>query len=248
MSEAVAEPSAARPAALWEDFVDIFFAPAAVFARRERSGALWALIVYVVLTVGGFLVARPLMQPVFDHAAAEAAAKLRRDQPQITNEQIAASIALQEKFTTGALGGALGAIGQLVWITAVAVAIWLAAKPFGSRAAFGPAFMVATYSFIPRIVGAFAGIALLFVTPPERLTTMESVGFSPARFVGSDVSPVLRALLGRFDLFTLWTTVLLGVGIAVVGRIPRGRGLQAAALVWALATAGAVLNAYRATL
>jgi uncharacterized protein involved in propanediol utilization len=61
----------------------------------------------------------------------------------------------------------------------------------------------------------------------------------------ADASPLLSALLSRFDVTALWVTALLGIGIAVVGQIPRSKGLAAAGLVWLVATLFAIAGAAR---
>jgi hypothetical protein len=44
----------------------------------------------------------------------------------------------------------------------------------------------------------------------------------------------MLTLLGRVDLFTLWVSALLGIGIVVVGKLPRGRIVPAALIMWTL--------------
>ena len=46
------------------------------------------------------------------------------------------------------------------------------------------------------------------------------------------MSPALLGLLGRIDLFTIWVTVLLVIGLAVTGKIPRGRAAIAGVVMW----------------
>jgi hypothetical protein len=46
----------------------------------------------------------------------------------------------------------------------------------------------------------------------------------------------LLGLMGRLDLFTLWTTVLIAIGIAVIGKVPRARAAIASGLVWLVPT------------
>ena len=47
-------------------------------------------------------------------------------------------------------------------------------------------------------------------------------------------SKALVALAGRFDLFTIWLTILAGIGIAVIGKVPRSKGYIAAAILFLL--------------
>ena len=56
----------AKKPSVWEDFVDIFIAPAEVFARREDGRFGIALLVLAVLITVLAIGTRSLMQPVFD--------------------------------------------------------------------------------------------------------------------------------------------------------------------------------------
>jgi len=51
--------------------------------------------------------------------------------------------------------------------------------------------------------------------------------------------------VGRLDVFTLWTTVLLAIGLSVTGRIPRRQAAMAAAIVWFVGAVPALLTALR---
>jgi hypothetical protein len=82
---------------------------------------------------------------------------------------------------------------------------------------------------------------------PDKLTSVNSVSFSLARFMDPDhTSAVLIALASRVDVFTIWVTVLLAIGLSVVGRIPRQQAAIAAAIVWLLGAIPAVIGAARA--
>ena len=85
----------------------------------------------------------------------------------------------------------------------------------------------------------------LFMSP-ESLTSMNSVGFSVGRFIDPDHgSAVAIALASRLDLFTIWVTVLLAVGLHVVGKISKQQAAIAAAITWAAGALPAVFGAVR---
>ena len=237
----------AKPASLWEDFVDIFYAPTSVFARRREGKFGIALLVYVVLATGVWVAMRPMMQPIFDRMAAQTVTRARAQNPELSDAQAQQIARMQDKFTTGGVGAAVGFVTSAFFIFLVGVVLWAVAKLFDSSASAGQAVMVATYAFFPRLLGSVVGAVLLYLTPPEELTSMASMTLSPGRFVDAEAQPVLAAFLARFDPFVLWTTVLLGIGIAVVGKTERGKGLAAAFTVWALATLAAVGQVWSAT-
>jgi hypothetical protein len=57
---------APKKAALWEDFIDIFYMPSDVFARRATSGFGIPLVVVTVLVGLIFLATSSAMQPIMD--------------------------------------------------------------------------------------------------------------------------------------------------------------------------------------
>src|SRR6266516_3631882 len=163
------DPSSEK-ASLWEDFVDIFYTPSSVFARRSDGKFGMALLLLIVVGT------------VFD-------AK-----------------------------------------TSVAAAI-----------------MIATYSEVPRLVQILVSAAQGLFMSPEKLNAANSVAFNPARFMDPDhTSAVLIALASRVDLFTIWGTVLLAIGIHVVGKIPKQQAAIVAAITWVVGALPAVLGALRA--
>jgi hypothetical protein len=56
----------------------------------------------------------------------------------------------------------------------------------------------------------------------------------------------LLALLGRIDLFTLWATLLVGIGIKQMGKTTTGQAVAAAALAWLAGCLPVLLQAMRA--
>jgi ABC-type transport system involved in cytochrome c biogenesis permease component len=55
------------------------------------------------------------------------------------------------------------------------------------------------------------------------------------------------ALASRVDLFTIWITVLLAIGLHVVGKIPKQQAGIAAGITWLVGALPAVLGALRAS-
>src|SRR5580765_4703717 len=95
------EPIAAttvHQAALWEDFVDIFFAPAAVFARRAR-GSVWPPLLFVTVLFGAlFYLNAGVLQPVFEGDFNRSMAATVRANPRLTPEMVERFWGLGERF------------------------------------------------------------------------------------------------------------------------------------------------------
>src|SRR6266550_7321808 len=86
----VVEPSPAK-AGLWEDFVDIFYAPSSVFARRADGKFGLPLLVLIVIATILFFLTKNAMQPIMDSEFARQSAAAMRRNPNITADQMASS-------------------------------------------------------------------------------------------------------------------------------------------------------------
>jgi hypothetical protein len=106
--------------------------------------------------------------------------------------------------------------------------------------------MIATYSEFPRIPQILVNAAQALFMSPEKLNGINAVGLGPARFMDPDqASAVAIALAARFDLFTIWVTVLLGIGIYVVGKVTKQQAAIIAVIVWVFGALPSVLGALR---
>jgi hypothetical protein len=246
MTETAAASGAAAPSTpLWEDFVDIFAQPSAVYARRREGRYGLALLVLAALTAAVFFATRPLLQPMFDRMMDAQAEAMARQNPNMTEEQRASTKATMDRVSNVfvPLGAVVGA-PVLVLITA---GILFGVSRLGDApVSYGQAATIVTYAQVPRLLGSLAGAGVLAVKDANELPPLQGALVGPVLLLPRDASPVLVGLLSRFDLFTLWATVLVGIGVAVMARRERSKGFVVAALLWAVATAWAVLSGLRA--
>src|SRR5262249_31701992 len=99
------------------------------------------------------------------------------------------------------------------------------------------AMMVAMYAWIPRVVGLLVVLVLAMLMDPGKMNSYYAPSLSLARFLDPDaMSPKMMALAARIDVFVIWQTVLLGIGLSVTGKIPRGKAFVAAAVTWLVGT------------
>ena len=245
MTETVsAETSAAggRPAALWEDFVDVFTGPSAVFARRRDGAYAGGVTLLGAVAALAFVAVRPFWQPYFEHqmqlglAAQQAAGKLTPEQIQQASGTIGKFAAVSSWVG--------GMVGTPIIVMLVALVVLGAARLVGARLSYGQSLVAAAMAYVPRVLENLVSAGILAVKDP----TTFGVGVfpaSPAALLGPGASPFAVAVLNRFDPFVLWGTALIGIGVAVLGRVERGKGFQAAAIVWGAATLVGLLSAAR---
>ena len=228
-------------AGLWEDFVDIFYAPSSVFARRSDGQFGLPLLFLVLAGTVLFFLTKNATQPIMDAEFTRQTAAAMRNNPNITAEQAASSRGFFEM-----LSPLFFAVGITLSILGTGFVLWLVGKLFDAKESVMAAIMIATYSEVPRLVQLLTNAAQGLVMSPEKLNSVNSVGFNLARFMDPDnTSQVIIALASRVDLFTIWVTVLLAIGIHVVGKIPKQQAAIAAAITWVVGALPALLGALR---
>ena len=236
---AVAPPT--KPASYWEDFIDIFYAPSDVFKRRENAG-FGVPMIALTLIIGVLTIAMSgAFQPIMDAEFSRNMASAMRKNPNLTPDMVEKGRAIGEVFAK---------IGAFVFLPVamflVGLFLWLCGKLVDAREALAAAIMVAAYSFTPRVLETLVKAVQALFMDPASLNGQFRISLSPARFLDPDTaSPLVIALLSRLDVFTIWVTVLLAIGLSVTGKIPRSRAAVAAGLVWLLGALPVVLAALR---
>ena len=241
---AMTTPSA--PAAVpsfWEDLIDIFFQPADVFRRRQNA-SVWPPMLFVAIAIGIiFAITFTTLQPMFDAEFTRNTAKALANNPQVTQEQLDTGRQYTEMFARYGIG-----VVMLVSMFVIGCVSWLLGKLVDSKQTFHAALVVAAWAYMPRVLGAvIAGVQGLLLDP-AKLTGQMSISLSPARFLDPDTAnPLLFQLYGRFDLITLWVTVLLAVGLYVTGRVSKQRAIVFAVLIWIVGSLPALRAGYLLT-
>jgi hypothetical protein len=235
-----AAPQKPEKTSLLDDFMDIFYSPAAVFARRANSGFWIPMLIVAVLAGAIFMANRDLIDPIMEAEFARTMAKSAQTQ-NLTAEQLAAGRKIAGTFAT------VGAfVGTPIAIFLIGLLIWLVGKFVDAKESLNAAIVVATFSYVPRVVeGIVNRIQGLFIDP-STLNSRYSLTLGLGRFLDPDTaSPILLALVGRIDVFTIWVTVLIAIGIAVTGKVSRSRASIAAAAVWLLGALPSLAGALR---
>lgn len=231
------EPTGPTPA-VWEDFIDIWYAPAAVFERRKGWSAWPVLLVLTVVLVLLFVAWQRVLGPVMDVEMQRAAAGAMADQDLGPDQ-------LEQMRSMGRIFGAIGmAIGFPFGVLMIALVAWALTRMFGAAATFATVLGIATYSQIVRVLQYVAGLFHSFVVDINRLDSIHDVSFSLARLLDQpETSSLTVNLAARVDLFTLWATALIAIGLRTAAGLSRGSAWAVALLVWLLAAVPALLGA-----
>ncbi len=236
------ERESVRQAPVWEDMIDIFYAPAAVFARR--SDGRFALVLVVLTLAFTFLTisSQSALAPLYEAEFSRGIAQTLEANPELNAERLAG-------FRS--FGKIMAIVGGVLFMPLAALLVGalmrLMGALFDAALTFKLAVMITVYAQFPRVLQQVLALVQGFLLPPEAMTSRFVIGIGPARFMDVDAtSPALMAFAERFDLFTIWVTVLLAIGFRVVGKVPGGRAYLAAALVWILGSLPALFGALKA--
>lgn len=236
MTTATTPAPAEANASIWEDFLDIFYAPAQVFARRLDGKFGLALLMLVILTAVLTYASMQSLEPVY---SAEMRYNIAQN-PDVTPEQAAA-------MSGGRLGSIMFmasiVIGFPIMVMLTGIVLWLVGKLFDSTQTLGQGLMVATYANFPRLLGTLLMTVQGFLMDLSSADRIYDVSFSLARFAPEGSSELTLAMLSRVEVFTIWATILLGIGLHVTGKVPKGKAMIAAFIVWVLGALPLVMRA-----
>lgn len=230
-----ASPPAASRASFAEDFVDIFYAPSQVFERR-RNASPWPVVLVVtgLVAVSAYIYFN-LLGPVLER-------DILRTLESLPAEQRGTAAAFGRWSTLLAIIFAVP-FGTLV----LGLVVWLLGKLFDAEQPFRAAMLVVAFSWMPRVVESILGALQAFVMDVNAIPSLAAVSFSPARFMDAAANPALAQLLMRFSPFVIWAYAIIAIGVAVTGRIPRGKAAIVAAIAWVVGTIPVLLSLARGT-
>ena len=234
MTEPAAATMPVKKSSVWEDCVDIFFAPRSVYERRRDGRWGVPLLIYTLLSAVLLFAARPMMQPMLDRQIAAQAEQM--NQQEMSAEQRERAMEMSRGMMESPYAIIPIALVVPIAVFLVALLLWVAGKLFGSTQSLGQSITIATFASFPRLLIGIIALAILYATGSEGMSSQYASGLSPATLMPEGTSTMVLALLSRFELGTIWATVLLGVGTYVMGRVSKQSAAIVAVLVWIVAT------------
>lgn len=223
--------SAPKQGGLFENLVEVLYAPSAVFDRTRAAKAgkyalVTALIVMVVV-----LATKNLVMPWFE-AQGDLALKLAAAKGKPIPE--AAASAMRASTAWGVVAGAplVALIGPYI----NALFLLLGAKLMKAPLSYAQAATVAVLAGVPRLFSWILMPVQALVLDGASARSLMDLSLSPARFVDPEKVPQpVLALLGNLDVFHLWQLALTAIGVAVVARVSKGTGVLIALIMFGIA-------------
>lgn len=230
-----ATPPSSEPSSIVEDIIDVFFAPAAMFARRAGRSPWLPFILVSLMLAGMYLVNVGNMQGIFDAEVARTLAQTSEKNPNMTEAQLQGMVKVMEASMKW------GAVAFMpIILLVLALATLLVGKLVGGALGYGTALTIASFAYLPKLVdfALVAAQSLIFGTAGYVGKYQFSLGVG--RFLDSTGKQGLYNFVGRIDLITIWVTILLAIGLVHAGKIPKSKAVGAGALLWCLGALPAV--------
>jgi hypothetical protein len=138
----------------------------------------------------------------------------------------------------GAITGYVqSAIGPLLAVLIAAAALMFTANTLLDTGIRYPQMLgITAYSYLTGVVQTALIILVMFLKPPEDFDLRNPLAFNAGAFLNTETTPKwLTSLAGSLDLFSIWTMVLLAIGISAAGRnISTGKAASAVVIPWLL--------------
>ncbi len=232
---------AAEPAAgltQWQRVADTFAAPSKTFEDIKRGNKSWWMPLIIMALVGYIFFAAiytkiGMQQVVENQIRLDPKASERLAQAPPEQREMSTRISL---YVTQGIFIASPLLVMLV-AAIVSLVLWGTINfGFGGKATFSSVFAVWFYATLPSIIKSLLGTVVVFAgMAPESFNIKN---FAPTN-LGAFLDPVetnkaLYALATSIDVITIWTLVLMGMGIATVAGVKRGSGYITVFGWWAI--------------
>jgi hypothetical protein len=242
MSDSAVQPVAEQAQGLsqMQRLTNTFTAPSKTFADIKRGNKSWWLPFILFTIIGyilyGVVVSRIGMAQVVQnqiHLSPKQEERLNQAPPEQRETSMKISIAVTQGFFIG------NPVVLLIIVAVGSVGLWGTINfLFGGKATYGSIFAAWMYAGLPGIIKVLLGIVVIYAgTAPESFNIKNYAPTNLGAFLNPlDTNPALYALASSLDIVTIWTMVLLGMGIATVAGVKRSSGYIAVFGWWAIFT------------
>jgi hypothetical protein len=243
MSDMGVQPLAAAPSvgsglSQWQRVTNTFTAPSKTFEDIKHGNKSW-LLPFVIYSLVGYIFFAAVsfkigMQTVVDnqiHLSPKQEEALAQAPPAQREMQMKVSLYVTEGIFIA------GPAFVLLIDAIVSLVLWGTINfVFGGKSKFGGIFTVWMFAALPGMIKPLLGMVVMFAgSAPESFNIKN---FAPTN-LGAFLNPLetnkaLYALATSLDIVSIWTMVLLGIGVATVAGVKRTSGYIAVFGWWAL--------------
>ncbi len=228
--QSVAEPApGAAGLSQLQRVTGIFSAPSKTFEDIKRGNTSWWMP-WLIMSLVGYLffaavATKVTMQTVVDNQMKLMSESQQEQMAKAPPAQREMSAKVSLYITEGVF--IAGPAFVLLIAAVVSVILWGTINfVFGGKAKFGSIFAVWFFANLPAIFKTLLGTIVIYAGgTPE---TFNIKNYAPTN-IGAflpvmETNKVLYALASSLDIVTIWTLILMGMGIAIVAGVKRSSG------------------------
>jgi Yip1 domain len=227
----------------WQRVINIFTAPSKTFEDIKRGNRSWWLPFLIMVVIGYLFFAAVTMKIGWNQVAQNAIhlnPKAEERMQQAPPAQRDMTMKITQSFTEGA--AAASPVFVLLIAAVMALVLWGTVNfLFAGKAQFPSIFAVMMYGFLPGTIKTVLGTIVTYTgMAPESFNIRN---FAPTN-LGAFLNPLetnsaLYSLASAIDFTTIWTLVVVSIGLAIVAGVKRSSGYIAVFGWWAIVTLGA---------
>lgn len=212
--------------------IGVLFSPQPTFADIARKPSWLApLLILAILGTGiGYFMNQKVDWSAFLRAKAEKSQRFA----QLPEDQKERALVPQVKVSR-AVAYCAGIVFTPIFTLILAVAYMLAFNLFaGAGVRFGQSFGIAAHASMPSALASVLIFVTLALKPYGDVNPETMLASHPGAFLSPDSPAWMLSLLSSFELFWLWTIVLLGIGYAAVNpkKLTTGKAIGIVVGVW----------------
>jgi hypothetical protein len=193
---------------------DLLLSPREV--SRQLDGKDTAIL--AVLAIVGYATATALLQPfVF---------------PFLSSEEVPGGTRLLARLTLVLVPALTALVALTVKWLFLAYPIWAFAGAWGSPRPFPAALTVAVSAELPRVVGRFFSVALVYLRPGGAQSMQDLTPPIGLNLCCRDLSPGWDAALNQVNMFEIWSIVILTAAVGSRFELSTRRAALLATVLW----------------
>jgi hypothetical protein len=240
MSDSAVQPAAGTTAGLsqGERLLDTFTAPSKTFNDIKRGNRSWWLP-FLIMVVFGYIFFAGITQKIGWSQVAQNAIHMNPKAEEQMSQLPKDQLDMRMKFTAYAMEGSFAAAPVLILaiLALASLVLWGTINfAFGGKATFGSIFAVYMYASLPGLIKTILGTVVLYLgMAPESFNLNNFAPTNLGAFLSpTDTNAALYKLATAIDFTTIWSMVLLAIGIAIVAGVKRSSGYIAVFGWWAV--------------
>ncbi|MBX3174731.1 MAG: YIP1 family protein [Gemmatimonadaceae bacterium] len=235
MTDEAPVTSPPEQASLVEDLIDIWFTPSKVFARRANGGYWAPFFVVAVLMCALYFASIGMMQGVFDAQVALAVSQAMDKNPNLTADQLDGMRSMMEASMKYG-----GLVFMPVILLLLGLVVMIAGKVMGGEISFGKGVMIGSLAYVPRVLEMLLVSVQGLIFDTASWTGRYQFSWGVGRFLDPEMPQGIYNFVGRIDIFTIWITILIAIGLVSAAKVEKSKAYMGAGLVWLLGSLPAV--------